>query len=55
MGLSDRVLVLHHGETIAMGPRRREQDPTVLKAYLETGMSSLEIRDLWGGYATSPS
>jgi branched-chain amino acid transport system ATP-binding protein len=35
MGLSDRVLVLHHGETIAVGaPQAVSQDPTVLKAYL---------------------
>jgi len=35
MGLSDRVLVLHHGETIAMGvPQEVSKDPTVLKAYL---------------------
>jgi branched-chain amino acid transport system ATP-binding protein len=35
MGLSDRVLVLHHGETIAMGaPQAVGKDPTVLKAYL---------------------
>ena len=35
MGLSHRVLVLHHGETIAMGkPDVVSQDPTVLKAYL---------------------
>jgi branched-chain amino acid transport system ATP-binding protein len=35
MGLSDRILVLHHGETIAMGaPQAVSKDPTVLKAYL---------------------
>ena len=35
MGLSDRVLVMHHGETIAMGaPQVVTKDPTVLKAYL---------------------
>ncbi len=35
MGLSHRVLVLHHGETIAMGkPEAVSKDPTVLKAYL---------------------
>lgn len=35
MGLSDRVLVLHHGETIAMGnPQSVSRDPVVLKAYL---------------------
>jgi branched-chain amino acid transport system ATP-binding protein len=35
MGLSDRVLVLHHGETIAMGaPQAVSKDSTVLKAYL---------------------
>jgi branched-chain amino acid transport system ATP-binding protein len=35
MGLSDRVLVLHHGETIAVGPPQAvSKDPTVLKAYL---------------------
>jgi len=35
MGLSQRVLVLHHGETIAVGPPQAvSKDPTVLKAYL---------------------
>ena len=35
MGLSHRVLVLHHGETIASGkPQVVSKDPTVLKAYL---------------------
>ena len=35
MGLSHRVLVLHHGETIATGkPQVVSRDPTVLKAYL---------------------
>ena len=35
MGLSHRVLVLHHGETIALGePTTVSRDPVVLKAYL---------------------
>jgi branched-chain amino acid transport system ATP-binding protein len=35
MGLSHRVLVLHHGETIASGePQVVSRDPAVLKAYL---------------------
>ena len=35
MGLSHRVLVLHHGETIAMGkPEVVSKDPAVLTAYL---------------------
>jgi branched-chain amino acid transport system ATP-binding protein len=35
MGLSHRVLVLHHGVTIASGkPQVVSRDPTVLKAYL---------------------
>ncbi len=35
MGLSHRVLVLHHGLTIASGePQVVSRDPTVLKAYL---------------------
>ena len=35
MGLSHRILVLHHGETIAMGPPQEvSKDPLVLKAYL---------------------
>jgi len=35
MGLSHRVLVLHHGETIAIGePQSVSKDPLVLKAYL---------------------
>jgi branched-chain amino acid transport system ATP-binding protein len=35
MGLSHRVLVLHHGETIAVGePQAVSRDPLVLKAYL---------------------
>jgi branched-chain amino acid transport system ATP-binding protein len=37
MGLSDRVLVLHHGETIAGGhPQAVSRDPVVLRAYLGT-------------------
>ncbi len=35
MGLSHRVLVLHHGETIAVGePQAVSRDPVVLQAYL---------------------
>jgi branched-chain amino acid transport system ATP-binding protein len=35
MGLSHRVLVLHHGETIAIGePQTVSRDPVVLRAYL---------------------
>jgi branched-chain amino acid transport system ATP-binding protein len=35
MGLSHRVLVLHHGVTIASGePQVVSRDPAVLKAYL---------------------
>ena len=35
MGLSHRVLVLHHGETIALGePQAVSRNPVVLKAYL---------------------
>lgn len=35
MGLSHRVLVLHHGETIAIGePQAVSRDPVVLQAYL---------------------
>ena len=37
MGLSHRVLVLHHGETIAVGePQAVSRDPVVLQAYLGT-------------------
>src|SRR5207248_3435549 len=35
MGLSDRVVVLHHGEKLAEGPPEAvSQDPQVLAAYL---------------------
>jgi len=35
MGISDRVMVLHHGETIALGtPQEVSHDPVVIDAYL---------------------
>jgi ABC-type branched-subunit amino acid transport system ATPase component len=35
MGLSDRVVVLHHGEKLAEGsPEAVSQDPRVVAAYL---------------------
>ncbi len=35
MGISDRIMVLHHGETIALGtPREVSQNPVVIEAYL---------------------
>jgi branched-chain amino acid transport system ATP-binding protein len=35
MGLSDRIMVLHHGELIAQGtPETVASDPRVITAYL---------------------
>jgi branched-chain amino acid transport system ATP-binding protein len=37
MALAQRVLVLHHGETIAQGqPAQVVRDPAVVKSYLGT-------------------
>ena len=41
MGLSDRIVVIHHGELIADdSPRAISENPSVIEAYLGKGVTS---------------
>src|SRR4051812_21809509 len=55
MGISDRILVLHHGELLAEGtPSQVRQDEAVKRVYLgQREHSMLEVRNLNAWYGSS--
>src|SRR5699024_10811008 len=51
MALSDKVIVMHHGEILSVGsPEEVREDPEVIKAYLGGAVSLLKVTDLEAGY-----